>query len=160
MYQYHEDIRFHPVVQVGYLAGLGLLVWTQLTTIPEIPWVPVVVGIALLVLPLMFGRLRIRVDSTTLIADFGYLGWPIQRVPLSNIVRARVVSYRPIREFGGWGIRAGRLDGEQTSVYTVRGSTGVILELAQEQRISGFRTKRFLLSSMQPERLVAVLGKP
>ena len=49
--------------------------------------------------------------------------------------------------------------GEPTSVYTVRGTTGVLLELAEEQRVSGFRTKRFLIGSLEAERLVAVLGK-
>ena len=54
---------------------------------------------------------------------------------------------------------AGRLDGERTSVYTVRGTTGVLLELAEEQRISGFRSKRFLIGSLEPDRLSAAIGK-
>ena len=159
MFRYEETVSFHPVVQFLYLLGVAGVVWAQITAVPTIPWVPVVIGVPLVLLPLMFGRLRIRMNSETLTAELGYLGWPIQRVPITNIVRARVVSYRPIFQFGGWGIRAGRLDGEQTSVYTVRGTTGALLELVEEQRVSGFRTKRFLIGSLEPERLVAVLGK-
>lgn len=159
MFRYEETVSFHPVVQFLYLLGVAGIVWTQFATLPELRWVPVLVGASLILLPLMFGRLRIRIDAEMLTAEFGYLGWPIQQVPIANIVRARVVTYRPILQFGGWGIRAGRLEGEKTSVYTVRGTTGVLLELAQEQRLSGFRSKRFLVGSLEPERVVAVLGK-
>ena len=159
MFRYEETVSFHPVVQFLYLLGVAGVVWAQLATVPTIHWVPAVIGVLLILLPLMFGRLRIRMGAEMLTAEFGYLGWPIQRVPLDNIVRAGVVSYRPIFQFGGWGIRAGRLDGEQTSVYTVRGTTGVLLELFEERRVSGFRTKRFLIGSLEPERLVTVLGK-
>ena len=160
MFRYEETVSFDPVVQFLYLLGVAGVVWAQLATVPNMPWVPAVVGVPLILLPLMFGRLRIRMDAEMLTTEFGYLGWPMQRVPITNIVRTRVVSYRPILQFGGWGIRAGRLDGEQTSVYTVRGTTGVLVELAEEQRISGFRTKRFLIGSLEPERLSAAIGKP
>lgn len=159
MFRYEETVSFHPLVQFLYLLGVAGVVGAQLTAVPTMPWVPAVIGVPLVLLPLMFGRLRIRMDADMLTAEFGYLGWPIQRVPITNIVRARVVTYRPIFQFGGWGIRAGRLDGEQTSLYTVRGTTGVLLELAEEQRVSGFRTKRFLIGSLEAEQLVAVLGK-
>lgn len=156
---YEENVGFHPIVQVAYVAGVAVLVWGQFRAVPTLPWISFVVGVPLLILPLMFGRLLIRMDTETLFVEFGYLGWPIQRVPLGNIARARVVSYKPIRHFGGWGIRAGKLDGELTSVYTVRGTKGVLLELNKEQRVSGWKTKRFLVGSKQPDRLVAVLGK-
>jgi len=149
---YRERVSFHPVVRIAYLLGIGALSLGHFRAVPAPAWITVAVGIPLLVLPLMFGRLSIRVADETLTVELGYLGWPIQRIPLTNIVGARVVSYRPIRQFGGWGIRAGRHDGEQTSVYTVRGTTGVLLELAEERRISGFRTRRFLIGSVDPDR--------
>ena len=160
MFRYEETVSFHPVVQFLYLLGVAGVVWAQVTAVPTMPWVPAVIGVPLVLLPLMFDRLRIRMNAAMLTAEFGYLGWPIQRVRISNIVRARVVTYRPIFQFGGWGIRAGRFDGEKTSVYTVRGTTGVLLELAEEQRVSGFRSKRFLIGSLEPARLSAAIGNP
>ena len=157
---YEERVTFHPIVQVAYLAGVAALVWGQLQAVPTLPWVTFVVGVPLLILPLMFGRLLIRMDAETLFVEFGYLGWPLQKVPLANIVRASVVTYKPIRNFGGWGIRAGKLDGEHTSVYTVRGTSGVLLELSTEQRVSGWKTKRFLVGSGEPDRLAAAIGRP
>ena len=106
---YEERVTFHPIVQVAYLAGVAALVWGQLQAVPTLPWVAFVVGVPLIILPLMFGRLLIRMDAQTLFVEFGYLGWPIQKVPLANIERASVVTYKPIRNFGGWGIRAGKL---------------------------------------------------
>jgi len=159
MFRYEETVSFHPLVQFLYLLGVAGVVWAQFAAVPTLPWVPAVIGVPLVLLPLMFGRLLIRIDASILTVEFGYLGWPIQRVPLVNIVRAHVVAYRPILQFGGWGIRAGRLDGEKTSVYTVRGTTGVLLELAEEQRISGFRSKRFLIGSLEPDRLSRAVGK-
>ena len=107
----------------------------------------------------MFGRLVIQIDAEALSATFGFFGWPSQRIPLADIVRARAVTYRPIRTFGGWGIRCGAFEGETTSVYSVRGSRGVLLELSGERRIAGFRTRRFLVGSAEHERLSAAIGK-
>lgn len=160
MFRYEERVTFHPFFQVLYLVAVGAVVVGQWAALPELAWAPFLVGVPLILLPLMFGRLLIRVDAERLLAQFGFLGWPAQRIPLEQIERARAVTYRPILQFGGWGIRTGRFEGERTSVYTVRGSTGVLLELEEERRVSGFRTKRFLVGSLEPERLLAVLGKP
>lgn len=159
---YEETVTFHPVMQLLYLGGIGVVAWSLVTAASSAPWISVLVGVFLLALPLVFGRLTIRIDAAAhvLVAEFGYLGWPIQRIPLGNIIRASTVSYHPIRQFGGWGLRRGRLDGAQTSVYSVRGTTGVLIELSEEQRISGWRTKRFLLGSAEPDRLSAAIGKP
>lgn len=159
-YRYEETVAFSPVVQSLYLVMLGVFVWAQFQAVPQIPWVPVLVGMLLLVLPAMFGRLVFRVDEEAVTATFGFLGWPVQRVLLSRIDEARVVSYRPIRQFGGWGIRAGRFEGKKTSIYSVRGHRGVLLELKEPQRVCGIETVRFILGTSEPERLVAAIGAP
>lgn len=158
-YRYEETVTFSPVVQILYLVMLGVFVWSQLHAVPQLPWVPVVVGVGLLILPAMFGRLVLRVDEEAVSATFGFMGWPKQRVALGEIDVARVVSYRPIRQFGGWGIRTGRFEDEKTSVYSVRGNRGVLLELGGTRRICGFQVDRFLLGSQDPERLAAAIGK-
>jgi hypothetical protein len=158
-YRFAQTISFSPLVQALYLVALIVFVWIQFQVVPELPWIPMAIGAGLLILPAMFGRLVLEVDEGAVTARFGYLGWPAQRVPLSHIERARIVSYRPIRQFGGWGIRVGRFEGEKTSVYSVRGTRGVLLELTEPRRISGARTRRFLLGSGDPERLVAAIGK-
>ncbi len=154
-------MRFHPVVEISYVGGLGFFVGAHWYAFPNVVSGAVLLGGALLVfLPAMFGRLVIRVDDEAVTARFGFLGWPRQRVPLSHIERARAVSYHPLRQFGGWGIRAGKLEGELTGVYSVRGNRGVLLELTEPRRVCIVQAKRFLLGSREPERLVAAIRRP
>ena len=78
----------------------------------------VVVGLALLF------RLKTSVGDGAVYARFPLgLG---RRVMLSDILAAEVVSYRPLRDFGGWGyrIRPGR------TMLNVRGTRAVRLDLA------------------------------
>jgi hypothetical protein len=80
-----------------------------------------------------------------------WFGWvPIYRrvVPITGIVRYRVVQYRPILDYGGWGIRAGR-DGER--VLNARGNRGVRLELADGSSL--------LIGSQRPEELAETLER-
>ncbi len=67
--------------------------------------------------------------------------------------QTEVVTYRPIRQFGGWGIRGGRFQGEFTGVYSLRGNRGLLLSLTKETRFSFFRARRLLLGSQEPEKL-------
>ena len=57
-------------------------------------------------------------------------------------------SYRPIADYGGWGIRAGR-DGER--VLNARGNRGVRLELADGTRL--------LIGSQRPEELAETIER-
>ena len=80
-----------------------------------------------------------------------WFGWvPIYRraVPITNIHAIEVVQYRPIVDYGGWGIRAGR-DGER--VLNARGNRGVRLELADGTRL--------LIGSQRPEELAETIER-
>lgn len=105
-------------------------------------WVAVGIGVPFLV---MRTRLIITVehgDLTVRLAPF-----KTRQVPLTHIVGVEVRSYRPIREYGGWGIRyAGRQKGW---VYSIRGKRGVFLTLRDD--------KRLLVGSAQPEKLSQVI---
>ena len=77
MFRYEETVSFHSVVQFLYLLGVAGVEWGQLTAVPTMPWMPAVIAVPLVLLPLMFSQLRIRIDSEMLTAEFGYLGWPM-----------------------------------------------------------------------------------
>jgi hypothetical protein len=66
----------------------------------------IVVGLVGILIASMF-RWVIRVDSRGLTIRSA-LGWPRIRVPLDEVVRADVIQVRPLRDFGGWGLRVGR----------------------------------------------------
>ena len=64
-----------------------------------------------------------------------WFGWvPTYRrfVAVGAVQRIEVVSYRPLLDYGGWGIRTGR-DGER--VLNARGNRGVRLDLADGTRL-------------------------
>jgi hypothetical protein len=52
-------------------------------------------------------RWVIRVDGTGLTIRSA-IGWPRIRVPLNEVLRADVTQVRPLRDYGGWGLRVGR----------------------------------------------------
>jgi hypothetical protein len=67
------------------------------------------------------------------------------KIKLEDLVRYKVRTYRPIREYGGWGIRWGR----KGKAYNVSGNRGVQLELSDG--------KRLLLGSQKPEKFAEAL---
>jgi hypothetical protein len=93
--------------------------------------------------------LRTVVDAAALTVTFGYL-FPLyrRRIPLTEILRAEAVTYSPLGEYGGWGIRG---MGENTAL-NARGNRGVRLTLADGRRV--------LIGSQRPEALAAALSPP
>ncbi len=80
-----------------------------------------------------------------------WFGWvPIYRrvVVITSIQRYCVVEYRPIIDYGGWGIRTGR-DGER--VLNARGNRGVRLELADGSKL--------LIGSQRSEELAETIER-
>ncbi len=71
--------------------------------------------------------------------------WKAKRIPFSAIERVEAVTYRPLLDYGGWGIRLGR----KGWAYNVSGNRGVAFTLTGG--------KRFLLGSQRPEELVAAI---
>jgi hypothetical protein len=156
-YLYEERVTFHPIIGVVYGLLLVVLAWQILFGTGHVA-VMLLVSAFLVILPLLFGYLKILVDHEVLWVRFGFVGWPAQRIPLKEIENVRVIDYKPVRQFGGWGIRIGRFEGQSVSAYTLRGNRGALLELAKERRIGGVKTRRFLIGTAEPERLKSILG--
>jgi hypothetical protein len=98
-------------------------------------------------LPLFFRVLRLEVRAVPGELQFRFfplhLHW--RRVPCDEIAHVEAISYRPIRDYWGWGIRWGRYG----QAYTVSGDRGLLVT-----RTSG---RTFLLGSRRPEELEAAL---
>jgi hypothetical protein len=110
------------------------------------PWAYVLIG-ALLIL--LVGTLTLRqttrVDAGALTVRFGFLY--TARVPLTEIAHAEAVSYRPIRDYGGWGIRG---FGKRRALNT-RGDQGLLVT-----RTDG---STLLIGSQKPRELLAALAQ-
>lgn len=149
--------RTQPLVVVVWAAAL--LVWygfylqigtgIPFGTNPAPDWVMWVITAAFgICMPVFFLliRLEVRVGGGRL----SYRAYPLhlqfRDVPCREIAAAEAVSYRPLREYGGWGIRRGR----GGPAYTVSGNRGVRVTLAGGTSI--------LIGSQRADELAAALS--
>lgn len=91
----------------------------------------------------LMGQLRTRVTDEGLDLRWGFAEVIRKKIPFGNIEGAEAVTYAPIRDFGGWGIRIG---GKKKLAWTVKGNRALLLRL----RDGG----RFYLGSDKPERIL------
>jgi hypothetical protein len=139
---FREVQRFRQPWIWTLLGGIGLLV----LVLGPISWGGLVVvgAVAGLVYSLRL--------TTEVRADGIYLKmWPLHRsfrcIPWSEIEQYEARQYRPLREFGGWGIRwtPGKL------AYNVRGNRGVWIERTNERGV--------LVGSQHPEEFVEAIDE-
>lgn len=110
--------------------------------LPDAPLVVfyLIIGIGLPAL-LLFSRLITEVRGDGIYIRYVPFHRSFRRIPFKDLKRCEVRTYRPLVEYGGWGIRFG-LKGK---AYNVSGNRGVQLELANG--------KRLLIGSQRPEEL-------
>lgn len=108
-------------------------------------WVTVGVLLVLaVVIPVLSLRQTTRVTPDAVTVRFGFLYKT--RVPLSEVVKAEAVAYRPVRDYGGWGIRGmGR-----RRALNARGNLGVLLTRADGSTL--------MVGSQKPRELLAALA--
>lgn len=154
--KYHEEIKFFSRTFLYILATVVLAgLWLMITGISNAGWAIVIA----LLFPLLFGRMIIAVSGNTLHITYGYLSIIKKDIPLSAVTETRVVEYRPLRQFGGWGIRCGRFEGEATACYNLKGNRGLLLILKNKVRACLVKTDRVIVGCNQPERLKDAIGK-
>lgn len=95
--------------------------------------VPAAAGILVtaLVLRWVIGGLTARVDRTGVSLHLGAAPVLRRRVAFDEILSVEVVRYRPLRDFGGWGIRGWG----KTRAWTARGSQAVLLHLTEGREL-------------------------
>ncbi len=102
----------------------------------------VMIGVGVLLYSM---KLTVRLDAEGL--HIRFLPLVKRTIPLDQIARCEARTYRPILEYGGWGIRCGW----KGMAYNVSGNQGVQLVLA-----SG---KRILIGSQRAEELARAIGE-
>ena len=88
-----------------------------------------------------FGQLVTEVRADGIYLRFSPFHRTFRSIAFTEVKRCEVRTYRPIREYGGWGIRYGR----QGQAYNVSGDRGVQIEL--------LHGKRLLIGSQRAEEL-------
>lgn len=110
-------------------------------------WLPRVIGLLLLAVHALFFSMETSVYRDRVHVEWGYLRFFHQNIPLTPATVAEAVTYSPLRDFGGWGIRRGR-DG--TFCFNMRGNRGVMITEG---------SRRTLIGSQRPEELAEILAK-
>ncbi len=97
--------------------------------------------------PLLFYTLRliVKVCEDAIYVRFPPFHLRFQKIPLAKLEGYEVLTYSPISDYGGWGIRYGSIG----KAYNVSGNRGVQLELLNGERI--------LIGSQKPEELAAAI---
>lgn len=91
----------------------------------------------------MLATLITEVRTEGLYVRFKLL-WPERMIPYSQIVNVEAKRYRPILEYGGWGVR-----GIPVKAFNVSGNRGVLLTLANGRTL--------MIGSQRPDQLAAAL---
>lgn len=111
----------------------------------------VAVGIFAIGLPLGIAWLLLAAKLTTTVGEASvHVGlWPLHRRPkridLERVSTVEACTYRPLRDYGGWGIRKGR----QGWAYNVSGDRGVRLTYVDGETL--------LIGSQRPDELATAI---
>jgi hypothetical protein len=97
-------------------------------------------------LPLLFLGFFIEVNDHYLTVRMGIFRLRVLRLELKNIQSAETVNFRPIRDFGGWGIRMGN----KGWAYFLSGTEGV--------QIITTNQREYIIGSDIPDRLAKVVS--
>jgi hypothetical protein len=142
--QYFDWRVYSMIALMEMLTGVGLArghVWSGEFVLG------IVIGLVLLMFLIVFLLyMTTEVTPTDVRIWFGWTPTYRRIVPIGTVCRIEVVTYRPIADFGFWGIGSGR-DGERA--LTARGNRGVRLELHDGTKL--------LIGSQRPEALALAL---
>lgn len=109
----------------------------------------IIVGLStillLSILTYAFYRMQLVTEVRNDGLSISFLPLRTQLIPYSHIKTCKALTYHPIREYGGWGIRYGR----KGKAYNVSGNRGVQLEFIQG--------KPLLIGSQRPEELAKAI---
>jgi len=96
-------------------------------------------------------NLRTEVREDGLYVRFFPFHLSLRRLPLTDVARVEAVTYSPIGDYGGWGLRYswGAPDGSRGKAYNVSGNRGV--------RLTYTTGRHLLIGSQQADQLAAAI---
>lgn len=113
-----------------------------------------------ILLYIFLGRMIVSVNENELLVYFGFTKLVKYKIPLHEIISIEPVEFRPLMEFGGWGMRHGNFRSEKTGCLTASGNKGVLIKLLSKKKITFmFEVDKLIIGSSQPENLMLALRK-
>jgi len=140
MVYFHEEQRFNWVGGLMMIpaVGSGLALFRQVWQghpIGDPPlansllWSIFVVSVVVAVW-FSLTKLVVEVRDDVLSIDFRFL-WPLRTIEWRQMRRAEAIAYRPVRDFGGWGVRWA----PRGVVYNTGGNRGVRIYMVSGERV-------------------------
>jgi hypothetical protein len=156
MIYFREVQRFRQpwywAIQIPALAALAYIVFRQFVLGKPVGDHPAsntslaIIAATIALFVVWFIKLELVTEVRDDVLEARFRGLFVRRlIPLAEIRHFEARTYRPIREYGGWGIRWGAAG----MAYSVSGSRGVELRLADG--------KSLLIGSQRPEELALAL---
>jgi hypothetical protein len=151
--QKFTQIWLHALLIVSFVPVLIMIArdWIQSTDHDSKVGLITVIGSILLVYGLIYSlKLKTRIDEKGIYYRFIPFHLSVKFISWDDLKSAYIRKYNPISEYGGWGIKGGKLWNKSNGVaFNVKGDIGLQLEL-----ISG---KKILIGTQQEEEIKRVL---
>ena len=135
-----------PVVISWYGAYQQLILRKPFGNNPAPDWMMLVLLVVFgAIFPLFFHSLKMstEVRKEGLYIRFHPFHFSFRTFPIKTIRSCEVITYNPIRDYGGWGIR-----------YGLKGTRGVLFEFSE-----GNKAKRLMIGSQTPEKLSEAVNR-
>ncbi len=143
--RYAEFTPLAPWARILTWGAVAAGLYAVLTRPPDAGPVASVVAAAILAMGVLveavFGGLKVEVFADHLRVSLGRVGWIRKSIAYDSIEGLEPVTYRPLREFGGWGVRG---FGEKQA-WTAQGNRALVLHRSDGSQI--------YVGADEPERL-------
>jgi len=130
MIRFHEEQRFRKATIALLLGVIAFVVFVTVAALtisrPDELIIVTITPLVVVLVALLYSRayLDVDVNGEGVTIAFRYL-WPARHISFADIVAVEMRRYRPLLDYGGWGVRFG-LAGW---AYTTGGNLGVKLRL-------------------------------
>jgi hypothetical protein len=152
----YREVQWFPAWAYIVCAVAAISMGVPLLLVDAMPTVPKALLAGSILLFLLFAtalRMETRVEDGVLSVRFGWPALPFYRraFPVAEVAEVRSVTYRPLLNFGGWGIRWGRFDGTSCRALNASGNRGVFLRADGVNWIIGSREELRLEEALRRE---------
>jgi hypothetical protein len=152
---YTEQQRFpiwaYATLAFSEVVVIGAILWATSIGELETAQMAIILVVALFMTSLIGTLLFLRTVLTPgqLTIQLGMLPLLRKVIPLEGVAAARVVTYNPIRDCGGWGWRWGRFEGQRCTFLNARGNRGVLLSTRDGHIVVGSQEPEALLDHLK-----------
>jgi len=154
MYEEHIVSKWTVIILGAFAAGLFIAYLYQvlgepLGTRPAPDWFLLGMSLFFLAILLNFYKLRIRISGSGVSAGYGVVS---HSVDWDNIQDCYVDKASTI-QYGGWGIRLGRVKGKWRLAYNTLENPRVVVKVKQG------RFSEFVFSTSHPDQVAEIIGR-